>query len=58
MTDLTKTQQNRQSPGQLAYEADVKARPNYNDGSPRKSWDDLGTVERKSWERNPTPRWR
>lgn len=42
--------------GQIAYEADCKARPAYDDGSRRKAWEHLGSVERLSWERNPTPR--
>jgi hypothetical protein len=44
------------TPGQLAYEADVRARPLYHDGTPRRTWHELGTVERWSWERNPTGR--
>lgn len=44
------------TPGQLAYEADCAVRPNYHTGEPRKSWADLGAVERWSWERNPTRR--
>jgi hypothetical protein len=39
--------------GRAAYEADVKKRPTYHDGSPRKTWDQLGTVEQWSWERAP-----
>lgn len=51
MTDKT--------PGQLAYEADVAARPTYDDHSPRKAWDQLCEVCQWSWHRNPTPRpWR
>lgn len=38
-------------PGQLAYEADVALRPNYHDGSPRKTWDELDNIERWSWSR-------
>ena len=44
------------SAGQIAYEADCKARPTYHDGTPRKAWDALGAPERWSWVRNPTPR--
>lgn len=44
------------SPGQIAYEADVAAKPLYHDGTPRKAWASLGAVEQGSWERNPTPR--
>lgn len=43
--------------GRAAYEADCRARPLYHDGTPRRRWDQLGEVERWSWERNPTPRW-
>ena len=31
--------------GRSAYEADVRVRPTYSDGSPRKGWDQLGEVE-------------
>lgn len=50
------------TPGQLAYEEDVRRHPNYDDGSPRHGWEELpysaSTVEaiHWSWERNPTPR--
>lgn len=37
--------------GQIEYEADVKKRPNYHDGKPRKKWADLGEVEQWSWQR-------
>lgn len=40
-----------------AYEVDCKARPLYHDGMTRKRWHDLGSIERESWLRNPTPRW-
>lgn len=40
--------------GRAAYEADVAKRPTYHDGSPRKTWDQLGDVERWSWAR-PVP---
>ncbi len=42
--------------GQIAYEADVQARPLYFDGKPRRAWDQLDEPVRWSWERNPTPR--
>lgn len=35
---------------QLAYEADVRARPTYRDGTPRKPWKDLCDVARRSWQ--------
>lgn len=44
------------TPGQNAYEEDCSRQPRYADGTERKSWAQLGDVERWSWERNPTPR--
>lgn len=44
--------------GQQAYELDLAARPYYDDGTPRKAWGSLGPVEKQSWIRNPTPRFR
>ena len=44
------------TPGQMAYEADVSARPHYHDGTPRKAWGMLCDVARLSWEKNPAPR--
>ena len=41
--------------GREAYEAAIAARPNYPDGSARKTWDQLGSAERWSWSR-PTQR--
>ncbi len=35
----------------MAYEADMKARPNYHDGTPRKTWDQLCEVAQWSWNR-------
>ncbi|CAH1658542.1 hypothetical protein CHELA1G11_12893 [Hyphomicrobiales bacterium] len=46
----------RCTPGRAAYEADVAARPQYHDGSARKTWEQLDDVAQWSWERNPTPR--
>lgn len=45
------------TPGQLAYESELQARPTYADGSARPAWAQLGDIVRQSWERNPTPRW-
>jgi len=42
--------------GQLAYEEDVRRKPLYHDGTPRRSWDKIAAIARESWERNPTPR--
>lgn len=35
--------------GRPAYEADVKARPLYPDGTPRKPWEQLCEIARYSW---------
>jgi hypothetical protein len=45
------------TPGQLAYETELRARPRYDDGGQRKTWDQLPEIAKWSWERNPTPRW-
>lgn len=42
--------------GQLAYEADYKITPTYPDGGKRATWEQLDSVAKWSWERNPTPR--
>lgn len=44
------------APGEAAYIEDVNRQPNYHDGSPRKSWEQLSEVERSTWVKNPTPR--
>jgi hypothetical protein len=44
--------QTRSERGRAAYEADVRSRPTYHDGTPRKSWDRLGEIERWSWNRS------
>lgn len=44
------------SPGQLAYEADVKLNPHYPDGAQRPNWDNLCAIAKHSWEKNPRPR--
>lgn len=41
--------------GREAYEADVKLNPAYPDGTSRKSWDQLGEVERWSWSKPARP---
>lgn len=43
------------SPGQLAYEADCRARPSYYDGTRRRRWDQLHEIARQSWEKGPKP---
>ena len=50
MLDINKT------PGQLAYEEDVRRKPKYHDGGTRKMWNELTFIEQQSWEKNPTPR--
>ena len=44
------------SPGQVAYEEDVRRRPTYDDGGKRPAWHQLDNVMQESWDRNPTPR--
>ena len=39
--------------GKWRYEEDCKKRPNYHDGTARKTWEELGDVEQWSWYRNP-----
>jgi len=45
------------TPGQVAYESELIARQNYHDGTPRRTWAQLSSAVRDTWERNPTPRW-
>lgn len=42
--------------GREAYEEDVRRRPTYDNGAPRRSWDQLDDIAQLSWTRNPTPR--
>lgn len=37
------------SQGQVDYELDLAKTPNYHDGTPRKTWDQLGKLEQWSW---------
>ncbi len=37
--------------GRALYEADLKDRPNYHTGEPRKTWEQLSEVARSSWKR-------
>lgn len=46
----------RKTAGQIAYEADVREKPLYHDGTERPGWDRLDEIRRWSWEQNPTPR--
>lgn len=41
------------SRGQLAFEAHVKRYPLYHDGTPRRSWDQLDSFQKMSWEHPP-----
>jgi hypothetical protein len=41
--------------GQIAYEADVRERPNYHDGTPRRKWHELSEVAQWSWNKSPCP---
>lgn len=43
--------------GQLAYEAEVAAKPVCHDGTPRRAWANLPEYARASWERKPEPRY-
>lgn len=45
--DITKTQ------GKIDYEIDVKRKPNYHDGTPRKQWSELSDIEQYSWVKSP-----
>lgn len=45
------------TPGQVAYEEDVRRKPNYPGGPSRRvTWDQLDYSAKLSWERDPTPR--
>lgn len=38
-----------QMTAQTAYELDCSFRPTYHDGTPRKTWEQLGDLERSTW---------
>ena len=44
------------TPGEWAYHEDLRRRPYYDGGTPRRSWAQLDDHAKASWERNPTPR--
>ena len=44
------------SPGQQAYEKDLRVIPLYPDGQKRKKWSELPDGIKSSWENNPNPR--
>lgn len=48
----------KKTPGQIAYEEDCRRKPYYRTSTKalRRTWDQLGEHEQRSWERNPTPR--
>lgn len=50
------TKDERKTPGQRAYEEDVRRMPTYHDGAPRATWNDLSSAFQANWERNPAPR--
>lgn len=39
-----------------AYEEDVSRCPIYDDGGARPHWHEIDFLQKKSWEKNPTPR--
>jgi len=39
-----------------AYKEDCARCPTYHDGTKRKTWEQLGDIERSTWRKNPTPR--
>jgi hypothetical protein len=45
-----------QTPGEIAYNEDVRRRPTYDKGAPRPTWAQLDYHAKVSWARNPTPR--
>lgn len=42
--------------GREAYEEDVRRKPTYDDGTPRKTWDKLDRMAQSTWHLNPAPR--
>lgn len=44
------------TPGELAYNEDLRRQPLYHTGEPRLTWAQLDAWAKQSWERNPTPR--
>ena len=42
---------NTKSHGREAYNEDLRKRPVYHDGKPRKTWEQLCPIARYSWER-------
>jgi len=49
--DITQIGYYNPTPGQLAYEADVRRYPTYHNGQPRPSWEALRPWARESWEK-------
>ena len=44
------------SDGERVYNEDLKAKPTYDDGTPRKPWNELSNAVKQGWEKNPTPK--
>lgn len=44
------------TPGELAYNEDLRHQPTYHTGERRPAWAALETYAKQSWERDPTPR--
>lgn len=54
LVDMAK--QPAKTPGQIAYEEDVRRKPTYQDGGKRPSWNQLDDAKKATWEKNPTAR--
>lgn len=44
------------TPGEAAYNEDLRRQPLYHTGEPRLTWAQLDAWAKQSWECNPTPR--
>jgi hypothetical protein len=42
--------------GEKSYNIELLMQPNYYDGKPRPMWENLNSLAKWSWERNPTVR--
>lgn len=47
---------NAEMAAKAVYEEDVRRWPNYDNGEPRKTWEQLSEISRWSWIRDPRPR--
>lgn len=53
----THADEDTKSPGQLAYEEDLRRQPAYpQSAEPRPSWELLAEYAQWTWDRTPTPR--